>query len=334
MVFGEFKTVDGKETLATEDFGTVNSNGTEPVMKGTKTTWNVVATTDGIVVPKYTEISTNVSISVKDDVNFNIYTDVEGIVDVKGMSSDSDIIVKIGDRESKLTDATKASAEGRITLPVSPAQLNDKITLSLVDTDTTVTILENYTIYDYCKHIINNYDDENVVELCKTLINYGIEAQAVFDDGYAGETIAEGYTSAYSATQRTATVFATDSETYDPEMISFLALDKSGVRFYYNPSLDENVSIDVGDTGLKTGSGVVNGYKEDGEKVADGLNYVQVEAIEAIDLAAEFTVTVNGLPFTYSALQCVYDLATLKPEYMDFYNALDQYYQAAVACFN
>lgn len=54
MVFGEIKTVDGKETLAVEDFDTVSPVGAEPVWKGTKTTWNVVATTNDIVVPEYT----------------------------------------------------------------------------------------------------------------------------------------------------------------------------------------------------------------------------------------------------------------------------------------
>lgn len=51
MFFGEIKTEDGKETAATEDFDTVDNAGNEPVLRGTKITWNVVDSVDSIVIP-------------------------------------------------------------------------------------------------------------------------------------------------------------------------------------------------------------------------------------------------------------------------------------------
>ena len=52
MFFGTVKTEDGKETAATEDFDTVDNGGNEPVLRGTKITWNVVDSVDAIVVPE------------------------------------------------------------------------------------------------------------------------------------------------------------------------------------------------------------------------------------------------------------------------------------------
>ena len=200
----------------------------------------------------------------------------------------------------------RADGRYKISCGLASAQICDLIDLRLFDgSDNLLYSKTDYSIRDYCNAVIDGGYNEDLVSLCKSIMNYGGYAQIQF--GYNVDDVANAekdYASDIESVnaedikeekniEEGATDFALTGD------ITLMALDKSAIRFYFDLENEEDLSdyeISVSE-GFKVRTGENNVGK-----------YIAVYNILSINYSKAFTVTVKNISdltettITYSVL--------------------------------
>ncbi len=200
----------------------------------------------------------------------------------------------------------RADGRYKISCGLASAQICDLIDLRLFDgSDNLLYSKTDYSIRDYCNAVIDGGYNENLVDLCKSIMNYGGYAQILF--GYNVDDVANAekdYASDIESVnvedikeqkniEEGATDFALTGD------ITLMALDKSAIRFYFDLENEEDLSdyeISVSE-GFKVRTGENNVGK-----------FIEVYNILSINYSKAFTVTVKNISdltettITYSVL--------------------------------
>ena len=243
-------------------------------------------------------------------------------------------------KEVKLKDLPRDNnGNYKATVDVVAAQMAHKIHAEVYVGDDKIGE-EYYSVQDYAEEVYNHpdaYDKKGkpreLQELAKALLNYGAQAQIVFDEylvekpapANTVKTVGQTDFSGITAEQIKAAVNGETSdlkevaEQLDAEFYtsSLIYLSRNTLRLYFTPA-----SKTVGALDGKGFSGNLSEY----------YYFKDVENIPAAELDDQQTFTVGGTTFTFSALDyaaAVVNSDNMKPEQQNLAKALYLYNKAA-----
>ncbi len=326
-----WKNYDGT-TLKTDivQYGTIPSyNGETPIKESNIHVtymfdgWNpelYAVTGDEIYVATFREVaSVYASLTIKETVGINFYIDVEkytadpyAYLDLEYNHNKLDYQPDIRTSRFMVTSVPIIDGTRKFSISFASGQIADNINLRLY-TSQGVLVYEkiNYSILQYCQAIIESSDDVDLVNLCKSLINYGKYSKEYF--GYMPEVEIEKAMDlpANINSQDVPQASKTENASYVQfSRYSFVALSDTSIRIYF--TIDGNFILDSYDISLSYNCNSTMGYKVGSN---DYGYFVEVYGIESTNISELFTVTItfNGnnskTIITYSALNYLYEKA-------------------------
>ena len=202
-----------------------------------------------------------------------------------------------------LSEAVEAQRNGqtvyRFTCNVAAKYMADTITAQMVNAEGNVGKSASTSVVSYCNFLLANYDDSELTDLVKAMLNYGAAAQLQFNYNILNlanaalsdeeKVLADVDASAY---KHTITGHEDGIEIYS---ISLLLDSDTTLRVYYN--LTGTKTIDEFEFTVN-GVTAEPGYK-------DGRYYVDLPGIGAHRLGVPQTFTVGGLTMRYSVMSYV-----------------------------
>ena len=261
------------------------------------------------------------NLTLSDDLAVNFRLNVnEAIVDT------AKIVVAVdGDIREYPVASLVAQADGTylVTAHVAAAQMNDTITVKIVDGENE-SVTKEYTVAQYAKTILANDSYSAYHALVKEMLNYGNSAQTYF--GYNVENRID-----VDLTGTGAAEVAADAA---PEMVvsgnvdgisfygaSLLFRNKIAVRYYFTVTGDVN-----------SYTFTVNGTEYE-PVLKDNLYYIEVADINPQDLDDSITVMVNNtLSVSYSPMNYIVRMSTKGSDNLKaLMKALYNYHLAAEA---
>lgn len=162
----------------------------------------------------------------------------------------------------------------------APAQISEKVTVTISAPDMEAPKVIEASIESYCAAVIGGDYPTALTNLCQSVINYGSAAQGYFDgvtspDVTTATTPVENLTTAdveaYKPTIKQTSASKADFQVTD---MTFMSLDNSAIRFYYTGSL-EGYTVTADGIEITPQSKVVDG---------ETYNYFEVSGIAAADL--------------------------------------------------
>lgn len=212
-----------------------------------------------------------------------------------------------------------------ISVNVAAAQMTDDIMIQAINADTEGSIYR-YSIKLYGDYMIANSDNEKVVDLVKSMLNYGGKAQDYFAYN-TGKKADNGISITFNDipyTENLAAVKTGSSSNVTFYGASLLHQNKTGIRFYFTSNGDgiNNVTFST-DT------------EPDLEVIKSGnMYYVEISDIAPNQLCDEITVYVDGLSVTYSPFYYIHRMYyrdTSAASLRDLVYAMYNYYYYASA---
>ena len=181
---------------------------------------------------------------------------------------------------------------------VAPAQIGDKVTVTITTTDGSDPTTYETSIANYCKHLIANYDGENaaaVKALAAATLEYGQAANNYFAgmDYYTATTFAD------TEKAQAAVADAAGLENHMSvnangkiQSISYMAVTKPEFRFYVNPDsgLTEADYVALNDKITVNGHATAKFVKN----IETGAILLEVTGIEAANMDEIITITIDG----------------------------------------
>ena len=235
------------------------------------------------------------SMTLSDDLSVNFFIDVDDSV-----AANTSITVSFNGAETvyKVGDA--------ISVKVAAAQMNDVITVTVVNGDDSVT--NKYTVKGYADAIMADMEMSQYHTLVQAMLNYGGAAQTYF--GYNKDNLVS-------------------SEIVDVELPEAPAMSvegsAEGIRFYGATLVyRERIAVRFYFTGSSEGI--------EGAVVKGDLFYVEVADILPQNLDQAVTVTVGGLTVSYSPMNYIVRMNAKGDESLqNLMKALYSYHVAAKA---
>ena len=244
-------------------------------------------------------------------------------------------------------DVTKLEKVGdyyKVPAVVAPAQIGDKITVTITTTDGSDPTTYETSIADYCKHLIANYDGENaaaVKALAAATLEYGQAANDYFfGTHYYHESDITTITNAVDADKAAEAKGLTNHMSVNAngkiQSISYMALTKPEFRFYVNPesglteadyvALNDKITVNCDNANVLEKVSVQ--FVKNGDAIL-----LEVTGIEAANMDEIITITIDGFgTITF----CGNDFANLlakNASTQTLGTALYLYGLAAKACF-
>ena len=188
---------------------------------------------------------------------------------------------------------------------VAPAQIGDKVTVTITTTDGSDPTTYETSIANYCKHLIANYDGENaaaVKALAAATLEYGQAANNYFAgmDYYTATTFAD------TEKAQAAVADAAGLENHMSvnangkiQSISYMAVTKPEFRFYVNPdsglteadyvALNDKITVNCDNANVleKVSAKFV-------KNIETGAILLEVTGIEAANMDEIITITIDG----------------------------------------
>ena len=240
-----------------------------------------------------------------------------------------------GDTVIKTSEVTDLNAKTEVKFSVNPAEITIGFTAKLVnETKNKTEEIGTVSMADYCHTMIKQNSDQKLVTLCKSILDYGCAAQDLFLGEHKETDEANLDPLKTGANVPTKAVLTEANFPKIKADMSFFALENATVRLYFDTVLAKD-SFSISDPNKI-------GYVKYDEVEANEDNlmyqYVEIQNIKPSDLGKTFTVKLNEKEYSYSALQCVYDIKEAC-EGMKFnaaevlYPSLVNYYLAASAYF-
>ena len=212
---------------------------------------------------------------------------------------DAYVTVTLEDKQTsyKISDLT-ANEDGLfvITTSVAAPQMTDVINIQTFANDIAGSVYK-YSVRGYGDYILENSEDENVINLVKSMLNYGGKSQEYFaynienkaDNGININNISipkyENLTAKKEGSSSNVRYYGA----------SLIHEHQTGIRFYFT-STDEQIQSVSFTAVLADGSKIEN---MDVFKL-NGRYYVEIMNIAPNKLCNEITITVDGLSVTYS----------------------------------
>ena len=162
-------------------------------------------------------------------------------------------------------------------IDVAPAQITEKVQIKFVDANGVVMDELAYSVYDYCQYVIANINDAELVNLAKSICDYGSAAQDAFAWNNSGDLdVANTYLD-YDSIDAPASKFANNS-----------ALTVTGIRIecIYNTNVRVYYTGDV--ETATCGEYTVNVSSD------QYGNYIEIVGVKANAISDALTVTING----------------------------------------
>ena len=234
--------------------------------------WTYIPTEDS------SDIVENWGLTLKDEVvvKFNMTFTPGTLADAGAY-----VEVKVGNEVTKIAVADVA---GPLEIPVTAAQMTDKITLCVVDGNENRGEESVFTILQYCETILGDQQYAQYHQLVKEMLNYGGYAQAYFGynkDNMANEGLENVGMQDISADAAPEKIVSGEVNGISYYGASLLLRDKVALRFYFT------VTGDIAEYTFK-----VNGEEVKwGQK--NGMYYIDASDIPAWKLDTPVTVTVN-----------------------------------------
>ena len=214
----------------------------------------------------------------------------------------------------------------------APAQITESVTLALYTDENSEEPVKTikYSVKDYCNYVIAKSSDENLVALCKTILDYGAAAQKEFN--YNTDNMA---TLQFCNKELIETLEADDIK----NAVFSSEFDVDGASFVCNSNLNINLLI--------SSPVVIKGISIDGVAAyetaakasyvtSDGENYISVSGIEARYLNNCFTVSTSSgdLTMNVAFLTKRYISENRKPSEVNLAKTIYLYANAADEYFN
>ena len=301
------------------------------------------------------------SLSMEGNIGLHYYLDLDYFEEVLGTKA-SEVVVTYSD-PSKQSGAKRIDAYGgnHLTMPTkgtdkskngyglyrfsayaASGQMADEITFEVIDSEQNVLFQKTITVKELAVRYIEEFaaEDSKLVELCKTMLVYGGEAQKLFNYNYNESSLAT-----YNVGDLPTDLSEVEIENHYPTgkrgnlegftlgAVSFVALSASAARVYYTLSEgcfphDYTVTATINDQEYKKvrmDSRVENGKTE---------YYMEIYDIPAAKLGAQirFYVKRASAPETIMIVQ-YNPLGYATAAKNNFGKALYQYYLSAVNFF-
>jgi len=187
-------------------------------------------------------------------------------------------------------------AAEKVSVNVAAAQMNDEITVQIVNGDD-ASAIKTYTVLQYAQYVLADESLSNYHQLVKEMLNYGGFAQIYFE--YNDENPVNTDLEGVGAEEVPADAAAEREVSGKVDGISFygaslLFRNKIAVRYYFTVSGD-----------ISSYTFTVNGTEYQPELKEEGLYYIEVADInpqdldDAITLAVDETLTVSYSPMNY-----------------------------------
>lgn len=193
--------------------------------------------------------------------------------------------------ETKVSDITPEDGLYRIITNVAAAQMTEDIVIQVVTSELEGSELL-YSVRKYGDYLLKNSEDEKVINLVKSMLNYGGKAQDYFiynmgnkaDNGISIVSNDIPYTEGLAAKK------TGSSENVVFYGASLVHEHQTGIRFYFTST----------DTAIANVTFSTEGNDDMPVYKVDGRYYVEITDIAPHNLCNEITVTVDGLSVTYS----------------------------------
>ena len=285
------------------------------------------------------------SVTIDDQIYINFMLDATAHANMQSIT----ITYTNQDKETKPldVDVTKLEKDGdfyKVPAVVAPAQIGDKVTVTITTTDGSDPTTYETSIADYCKHLIANYDGENaaaVKALAAATLEYGQAANDYFfGTHYYHESDITTITNAVDATKAAEAKGLTNHMSVNAngkiQSISYMALTKPEFRFYVNPesglteadyvALNDKITVNCDNANVLEKVSVQ--FVKNGDAIL-----LEVTGIEAANMDEIITITIDGFgTITF----CGNDFANLlakNASTQTLGTALYLYGLAAKACF-
>ena len=227
-------------------------------------------------------------------------------------------------------DCTPINDNYIFTIYFSAPQICEGVSFRVYSKDAkTLYEVENYSIATYCNTVIASgvYDD-SLINLCKAILNYGACSQKALNYDYDEDVLAvdTGFNNLTITSDTLAKykvrALQTPPSQLDPYAISFVSTSKSGLRLYFDNSIEElnrctiTCSTETDCNGEKyyniaspsISKCEKNGgcYIEIGDIISTNLNYVYALTISYTNKenteTTEFTIRLCPLGYCYNVL--------------------------------
>lgn len=193
-------------------------------------------------------------------------------------------------------------AAEKVTVNVAAAQMNDEITVQIVNGDD-ASAVKTYTVLQYAQYVLGDESLSNYHQLVKEMLNYGGFAQIYFE--YNDENPVNADVEGVGAEEVPADAAPEMAVSGKVDGISFygaslLFRNKIAVRYYFTVSGD-----------ISSYTFTVNGTPYQPELKEEGLYYIEVADINPQDLDDAITVAVNEtLTVSYSPMNYIVRMST------------------------
>ena len=262
------------------------------------------------------------SMALGDNLDMRFHVSV-----LEGMQEDVSLKLSVAGETVVYTAAEAAKLENEYMFSVSlaAAQMTDVVTAELWS-DGELLHSGNYTIAGYAAELMNQTQDEDLINLLKTMLNYGGKAQTYF--AYNTENLAGA---------EIANLDIPGADSYVCQTQGSL----SGIRFYGATLLFRSKTVIryyfVADHGIADYSVAVDGVNAQWNE-KDGMYYVEVTVENPAVLDELHTVTVqsgaDALSVSYSGMHYIarmYNKAEASQELKELVQAMYNYHEAAQA---
>ena len=213
-------------------------------------------------------------------------------------------------------------AAEKVTVNVAAAQMNDEITVRIVDGNDTSAV-KTYTVLQYAQYVLADESLSNYHQLVKEMLNYGGFAQIYFE--YNDENPVNADVEGVGAEEVPADAAPEMAVSGKVDGISFygaslLFRNKIAVRYYFTVSGD-----------ISSYTFTVNGVEYQPELKEEGLYYIEVADINPQDLDDAIIVAVNEtLTVSYSPMNYIVRMSTKGTENLQaLMKAIYNYHLAA-----
>ena len=269
------------------------------------------------------------SLSVKETIGINFYLDIEkytndanAYVEIEYNHNTIDYAPDVRKDRIYFKNAIKDENKGiyRFSLSFSSGQIADNINIKLCSVGgETLFKKDNYSILTYCQTVITSEEtknDETLVNLCKSIIDYGKYAKEYFE--YKPEVKIESDRTLPESIVIDSQEVTTEQKLKEKtgvanvkfERYSFVAYSDTSIRIYFK--LENDASIEDYTASISPVDGSSMNVKIEGNNWGE---YIEVYGIESANIDKVFTVTLThkggenttSENITYSALHYLYE---------------------------
>ena len=262
-------------------------------------------------IPKLAAVN-EYGVTLRDDLSMNFKMDVD-----ESIKDTAQVVITVGNK------TTTQSVKDVVSVNVSAAQMNDTITIQVVNGNDK-SEEQTFTVLEYAKSVLADESLSQYHQMVKEMLNYGGHAQVYFvhnTENLVNEGLENVGVQDVPADAAPEKVVSGEIEGISFYGTSLLLRNKVVLRFYFT------VTGDIADYTFK-----ING-KEVGYGQKNGMYYIEAEDIVPQDLDASVKAVVNEtLTITYSPMNYIVPMSTNGAQSLQtLMKALYNYYLAAEA---